>query len=134
MNRYNTFERGSLFTRPGKDGYLYQLVRVAEGVQGHTANGTPTSPKYLWNLINLTNDGKARVSDTTRMLETDGNYVTLSQLVNNFGIDLVPAGHISDHKAGLARVARENAQPDIAQILSAIVDALRAPRCMGYSF
>ncbi len=90
------FERGTVFVRQGYPDALYLLVRVSAGVHGTTANGTPTSSKYLWNLVNLTNDGKARVSDHQRLLETTNNYVTLQELTNHFDMHLASVGRIEE--------------------------------------
>lgn len=130
MSIYSTFERGALFTVASgiHRGDTYQLVRESEGVYAKDATGKNIgAPQYLFNLVNLTNEGKARVSNPTRKLAHPTIQVPGWKIRDHFGLDLVPAGRIDDIKseikAGVARVAADNAARKAAADLAA---ALRA--------
>jgi hypothetical protein len=74
-----------------KVGDLYMLVREATGVFAKDAAGNNIgAPKNLFNLINLTNEGKARVSRPERKLIWGHEEVPMDVLEQHFGFQIVP--------------------------------------------
>lgn len=74
-----------------KVGDLYMLVREATGVFAKDAAGNNIgAPKNLFNLINLTNEGKARVSRPERKLIWGHEEVPMDVLEQHFGFQMVP--------------------------------------------
>lgn len=122
MSHNFTFvERGALFTcnYGTHQGDTYLLVRESEGVYATDATGKKIgAPQYLFNLVNLTNEGKARVSTPARKLVSPTVYVSVAKVRDHFGLDLVFSGKVSNIKpevqAGVARLAREKAAREAA--------------------
>lgn len=95
-------ERGALLCAKSGDhaGDMYMLAREAEGVYAKDATGKNIgAPKFLFNLYNLTSEGKARVSKPERKLAWNTNSVPVSVLEDHFGFKLdVLAGNIEEIK------------------------------------
>ena len=74
-----------------KVGDLYMLVREATGVFAKDAAGNNIgAPKNLFNLINLTNEGKTRVSRPQRKLVWGHEEVPMDVIEQHFGFQMVP--------------------------------------------
>ena len=74
-----------------KVGDMYMLVREATGVYAKDAAGNRIgSAKNLFNLINLTNEGKARVSRPECKLIWGHEEVPMDVLEQHFGFQMVP--------------------------------------------
>lgn len=74
-----------------KVGDLYMLVREATGVYAKDAAGNNIgAPKNLFNLVNLTNEGKTRVSRPQRKLVWGHEEVPMDVLEQHFGFQMVP--------------------------------------------
>ena len=74
-----------------KVGDLYMLVREATGVFAKDAAGNNIgAPKNLFNLVNLTNEGKTRVSRPERKLIWGHEEVPMDVLEQHFGLQMVP--------------------------------------------
>lgn len=89
-----------------KVGDMYMLVREATGVYAKDAAGSRIgSAKNLFNLINLTNEGKARVSRPERKLIWGHEEVPMDILEQHFGFQMVPvADNISKIEPTLRNV------------------------------
>lgn len=74
-----------------KVGDLYMLVREATGVFAKDAAGNNIgAPKNLFNLVNLTNEGKTRVSWPERKLIWGHEEVPMDVIEQHFGFQMVP--------------------------------------------
>lgn len=70
---------------------MYMLVREATGVYAKDAAGNRIgSSKNLFNLVNLTNEGKTRVSRPERKLIWGHEEVPMDVLEQHFGFQMVP--------------------------------------------
>ena len=89
-----------------KVGDLYMLVREATGVFAKDAAGNNIgAPKNLFNLVNLTNEGKTRVSRPQRKLVWGHDEVPMDVLEQHFGFQMVPlADNISKIEPTLRNV------------------------------
>ena len=89
-----------------KVGDMYMLVREATGVYAKDAAGNNLgAPKNLFNLVNLTNEGKTRVSRPQRKLVWGHDEVPMDVLEQHFGFQMVPlADNISKIEPTLRNV------------------------------
>lgn len=89
-----------------KVGDMYMLVREATGVYAKDAAGNNIgAPKNLFNLVNLTNEGKTRVSRPQRKLVWGHDEVPMDVLEQHFGFQMVPlADNISKIEPTLRNV------------------------------
>lgn len=89
-----------------KVGDMYMLVREATGVYAKDAAGNNIgAPKNLFNLVNLTNEGKTRVSRPQRKLVWGHDEVPMDVIEQHFGFQMVPlADNISKIEPTLRNV------------------------------
>lgn len=98
-----TVERGALLLATSGEhvGDMYMLVRETDSAYAKDAAGNNIgSPKYLFNLINLTNEGKTRVSTPERKFIWGDKEVPVGMLCRHFGFGMdVIAKNIGDASA-----------------------------------
>lgn len=85
-------QRGALLRAVSgeKVGDMYMLVREATNVYAKDAAGNNIgAPKNLFNLVNLTNEGKTRVSNPNRKLVWGHDEVPVDTLEQHFGFQMV---------------------------------------------
>lgn len=97
-NNNPLINRGTILicTNGKHEGDLYMLVRETNMAQYTDPTGTPIGGNYcVFNLINLSNDGKARVSTPARKLFYSSDKIPMSVIQSHFGMEFDVATHIS---------------------------------------
>ena len=97
-NNNPLINRGTILvcTSGKHEGDLYMLIRETNTAQFTDPTGTPVGANYcIFNLINLSNDGKARVSTPSRKLYYPTDKIPMSAIQSHFGMEFDIATHIS---------------------------------------
>lgn len=106
--------RGALLeaTSGEHKGDVYMLVREARGVYAKDATGKNVGvPRFVFNLVNLYNEGQARVSNPKRKLAWPTDNVPLDAIERCFGVEYKIVGRIEDVAGAIKTALAEQNKP-----------------------
>lgn len=106
--------RGALLeaTSGEHEGDVYMLVRESQGAYAKDATGKNVGvPRFVFNLVNLYNEGKARVSSPERKLVWPTNNVPLDVIERHFGTKYKTVGRIEDVAGAVKTALTEQNKP-----------------------